>query len=511
MAGPLQIFSGLDQNGDSQGFHTNYESGGGGYDPNDPQMIVQVGPHGELGDWISGARDLSGRLTWGTQGPLSGPLSGLDRGGAPVNLEGTDYSRIGLDPKYLIGAADKIGVKLDPQTRAYLSDPANAKYDNTLGYLMPTSTFDPLRNQFGKVQSTIHEKDNSSLVAFLSALGMFAGPIIGATAGAAGAGAEGAMGAAEFNPIFGSAYSDAMNGVGAFADGAGSAFGAGAESFPLGDVGPVEGSPLGEMSQGIPDASSRVAGSFEQAPDLASDAFTAPTDADYLAQQQAQLQDIENGASRVTEGPLADWSQGLQSPWDTITNKLTDIPGNVLKSFANDPIGAGLKALTLAASLGKALGGPNSNAASQNAAAAAAAANAQHSMSLAPVTPLSRSRQPVNVTKRYAMGPEQLFYDRPAGFAKGGPLGGLAQASRPSRYIAGDSGGQDDDVIIHASPGEFVFDAATTAMAGDGNNAAGAKKFEELRQHIRKHAGMKARGLPPKQPSALAYLKKVKS
>ena len=63
-------------------------------------------------------------------------------------------------------------------------------------------------------------------------------------------------------------------------------------------------------------------------------------------------------------------------------------------------------------------------------------------------------------------------------------------------YVPGKSGGMDDDVpaIIDGkqparlSSGEFVFDAATVAALGDGNNAAGARKLNELRKAIRKKA-----------------------
>ena len=63
-------------------------------------------------------------------------------------------------------------------------------------------------------------------------------------------------------------------------------------------------------------------------------------------------------------------------------------------------------------------------------------------------------------------------------------------------YVPGGSGGMDDDVpaIIDGkqpaklSSGEFVFDAATVAALGDGNNAAGAKKLDGLRKAIRQKA-----------------------
>jgi hypothetical protein len=63
-------------------------------------------------------------------------------------------------------------------------------------------------------------------------------------------------------------------------------------------------------------------------------------------------------------------------------------------------------------------------------------------------------------------------------------------------YVPGKSGGMDDDVpaVIDGkqparlSSGEFVFDAATVAALGDGNNQAGARKLDGLRKAIRKKA-----------------------
>lgn len=81
--------------------------------------------------------------------------------------------------------------------------------------------------------------------------------------------------------------------------------------------------------------------------------------------------------------------------------------------------------------------------------------------------------------------------------SSGDPTGGEGPAGLASGgYVPGKSGGMDDDVpaIIDGkqparlSSGEFVFDAATVAAAGDGNNAAGAKKLDGLRKAIRKKA-----------------------
>lgn len=96
----------------------------------------------------------------------------------------------------------------------------------------------------------------------------------------------------------------------------------------------------------------------------------------------------------------------------------------------------------------------------------------------------------------------------PEGFSGGtgeqDPGGGWARGG----YVPGKSGGMDDDVpaIIDGkqparlSSGEFVFDAATVAALGDGNNQAGAKKLNQLREAIRQKAyGHKKQ--PPKNYS----------
>ena len=90
------------------------------------------------------------------------------------------------------------------------------------------------------------------------------------------------------------------------------------------------------------------------------------------------------------------------------------------------------------------------------------------------------------------------------GWAHGGGIFNFLKGG----YVPGKSGGMDDDVpaIIDGkgparlSSGEFVFDAATVAALGDGNNAAGAKKLDGLRKAIRMRAyGHKRQ--PPKNYS----------
>ncbi len=73
-------------------------------------------------------------------------------------------------------------------------------------------------------------------------------------------------------------------------------------------------------------------------------------------------------------------------------------------------------------------------------------------------------------------------------------------------YIKGDTGGQDDEIEARVSDGEFVIPADVVAHAGDGNNAAGAKKFYKLMENIRKHKGGRIK-LPPKAKSLADYMR----
>jgi hypothetical protein len=72
----------------------------------------------------------------------------------------------------------------------------------------------------------------------------------------------------------------------------------------------------------------------------------------------------------------------------------------------------------------------------------------------------------------------------------------------------GQGNGRSDHIDAALSPGEFVMDAETTSMLGDGDNTAGARKLEGLRQNIRRHKGAQlARGkFSPKAKQPEAYM-----
>lgn len=96
----------------------------------------------------------------------------------------------------------------------------------------------------------------------------------------------------------------------------------------------------------------------------------------------------------------------------------------------------------------------------------------------------------------YGQRPEQSFYNyvpRPTGMAEGGALpakhGG--SSDRTEFAVNGPGTGRSDDIPAVLSDGEYVIDAETVALLGDGSSKAGAKKLDELRVKVRKHKGKK--------------------
>lgn len=90
---------------------------------------------------------------------------------------------------------------------------------------------------------------------------------------------------------------------------------------------------------------------------------------------------------------------------------------------------------------------------------------------------------------------------------------GLTKQPAPERmskrgFLAGDQGGQTDNVPINASHGEYVMDAESVAALGDGNSEAGAAKLDQMRHNIRKHKrSAPVSKIPPKAKSIEKYLK----
>jgi hypothetical protein len=75
-------------------------------------------------------------------------------------------------------------------------------------------------------------------------------------------------------------------------------------------------------------------------------------------------------------------------------------------------------------------------------------------------------------------------------FAQGGAFAAKrGGSSRDSFAVEGPGTGRSDDIPAVLSDGEYVIDAETVALLGDGSSKAGAKKLDEMRVKVRKHKG----------------------
>lgn len=97
-------------------------------------------------------------------------------------------------------------------------------------------------------------------------------------------------------------------------------------------------------------------------------------------------------------------------------------------------------------------------------------------------------------------------YNQPsARFARGG----LSQMA----YLASGGGtGRSDSIPARLSDGEYVLDAETVSLLGDGSTTAGARRLDEMRAKIREHKGRSmARGkFSANAKSPLSYLKEAR-
>lgn len=91
----------------------------------------------------------------------------------------------------------------------------------------------------------------------------------------------------------------------------------------------------------------------------------------------------------------------------------------------------------------------------------------------------------------------------PVNKARGGALSAVA------RFARGAGSGRADTIDAKLSDGEYVIDAETVAMLGDGSSKEGANRLDMMRQNIRSHKGKAlAKGkFSPNAKSPLSYLK----
>ena len=96
-------------------------------------------------------------------------------------------------------------------------------------------------------------------------------------------------------------------------------------------------------------------------------------------------------------------------------------------------------------------------------------------------------------------GGEEAFFNyaveplmKPVAAARGGAINDFAvAAARGGRNFAvnGPGTGRSDSIAAKLSDGEYVMDAETVALLGDGSSKAGAQRLDQMRVNIRKHKG----------------------
>lgn len=92
--------------------------------------------------------------------------------------------------------------------------------------------------------------------------------------------------------------------------------------------------------------------------------------------------------------------------------------------------------------------------------------------------------------------------NRPANFASGGPSGasgllargagadpGASGVLRAIGGVRGDGSGREDLIDAKLSDGEWVADAETVALLGDGSSEEGIRRLDEMRERLRSHKG----------------------
>ena len=111
-----------------------------------------------------------------------------------------------------------------------------------------------------------------------------------------------------------------------------------------------------------------------------------------------------------------------------------------------------------------------------------------------------------NAMPATAMAPPAMAHGGRHMMANGGsPLSAVA------RFARGAGTGRSDEIDAKLSDGEYVIDAETVAMLGDGSSKAGAQRLDQMRKQIRSHKGRAlAKGkFSPDAKSPLAYIKGV--
>ena len=158
-----------------------------------------------------------------------------------------------------------------------------------------------------------------------------------------------------------------------------------------------------------------------------------------------------------------------------------------------------------------ALGGKSNDSGAANAAAqdAQSKINAQNGQKLSNVNFNRVQTQPM-VDTNYGYGPEKLFFSNnslPLDQTNSNTVSPLKAAQ--GTYVKGGGTGTSDSIPAKLSDGEYVIDAQTVSMLGNGSSDAGASKLDKMREEIRKQkGGALAKGkFAPDAKAPLSYIK----
>lgn len=124
----------------------------------------------------------------------------------------------------------------------------------------------------------------------------------------------------------------------------------------------------------------------------------------------------------------------------------------------------------------------------------------------------SREQLNPNITTAYGYGPEQSFFKDnrlPMTAEEKKKMEKQSMTAAQGRYVKGGGTGTSDSIPAVLSDGEYVIDAQTVSMLGDGSSDAGAAKLDKMREGIRKHKGsaLSKGKFAPNSKAPLSYMK----
>lgn len=132
------------------------------------------------------------------------------------------------------------------------------------------------------------------------------------------------------------------------------------------------------------------------------------------------------------------------------------------------------------------------------------------------VVPAQLARQGIPQLRRagYTAGPDGNWYppgQQPLGQGTGFAMGGYESGAE--RFVRGPGTGRSDDIPARLSDGEYVIDAETVALLGDGSGKAGAQRLDEMRRNLRQHkaTNLKKGGFSHKAKSPEGYMPRLRA